>query len=724
MKSTDAEDGIWVDDQYYILATSARLTRGSAVLKFGDTFAVFDRRGDIRGPGELGLYHDGTRHLSTLLLAISGKAPLLLSSRTSATDELFGADMSNPDILELDAVKLPRDLVHIFRSRFLTQGCAHERIRLVNYSQDRVSVAVSIGIAADFADIFEVRGTHRVRRGTNLPAHVDRNSIELAYKGLDDVVRRTRVEFDPAPRSLTDSSAEFPIDIDPDESRTIELTIDCTSDGSRRFQDFDAAFASVQRHTEQKQRNYALVSTSNAQFNSWLSRSLSDVRLMTTDTEYGPYPYAGVPWFSTEFGRDGIITALEMLWINPALARGVLSFLAATQADAVVVEQDAEPGKILHETRGGEMAALGEVPFGRYYGSVDSTPLFIVLAYEYYRRTADIAFVKSIWPNVERALSWMREYGDIDGDGFLEYKRRTPNGLVQQGWKDSQDSVFHDDGRLAEAPIALCEVQGYAFAALNGAAVLARALGDEDRAGTLAASAASLRTAFETAFWLEDLGTYALALDGAKRPCRVRTSNPGHCLLTRIADPDRARRVAASLMTADMFSGWGIRTVGTKEARYNPMSYHNGSVWPHDNALAAAGFAHYGLTDSVTAVAAGLFDARLYIELLRLPELFCGFRRRTGEGPTLYPVACAPQAWAAAAIFLILQSCLGLSIDAIERRVTVSHGRLPDFLDHVRIRDMALGPDASVDLLFDRHIHDVGVTVLGRTGNVSVIVTK
>ncbi len=724
MRPPDVQDGIWVDDQYYILATSARLTRGSAVLKFGDTFAVFDRRGDMTGPGELGLYHEGTRHLSTLVLTISGKAPLLLSSRTSATDELFGADMSNPDILELDSVKLPRDLVHVFRGRFLTQGQAHERIRLVNYSQDRVSLTVSIAIAADFADIFEVRGTHRARRGVTLPAHVERKAIELAYKGLDDVVRRTRVEFHPAPRSLTESSAEFALDIDPDESRTIELTVDCTPDGTRARQDFDAAFATVERHTEDKQRNYAVVSTSNAQFNSWLSRSLSDVRLMTTDTEYGPYPYAGVPWFSTEFGRDGIITALEMLWINPALARGVLSFLAATQADAVVVEQDAEPGKILHETRGGEMAALGEVPFGRYYGSVDSTPLFVLLAYEYYRRTADLDFVGSIWPNVERALSWMREYGDIDGDGFLEYKRRTPNGLVQQGWKDSQDSLFHEDGTLAEAPIALCEVQGYAFAALNGAASLACALGHGERAGALSAAAESLRAAFETAFWMEDIGTYALALDGAKRACRVRSSNPGHCLLTGIAHPDRARRVAASLMTADMFSGWGIRTVGTREARYNPMSYHNGSVWPHDNALAAAGLARYGLADTAITIATGLFDASLFVELQRMPELFCGFRRRPGDGPTLYPVACAPQAWAAAAVFLVLKACLGLSIDAIDKRVTVSHGRLPEFLDHVRIRDLAVGPDASVDLLFDRHMHDVGVTVLSRTGNVGVIVTK
>jgi glycogen debranching enzyme len=369
------------------------------------------------------------------------------------------------------------------------------------------------------------------------------------------------------------------------------------------------------------------------------------------------------------------------------------------------------------------MAAIGEVPFGRYYGSVDSTPLFVMLAAEYYRRTADLAFAGEIWPNVERALDWMRHHGDVDDDGFLEYQRRTPNGLVQQGWKDSQDSVFHADGTLAEAPIALCEVQGYAYAALSGAAMLAQALGRTERASGLTARAAALREAFDRAFWLDDLGTYALALDGAKRPCRVRSSNPGHCLFAGIAAPDRAGKVAASLMASDLFSGWGVRTIGTGEARYNPMSYHNGSLWPHDNALAAAGLARYGAGDAVAAIAEGLFEASLHVDLQRLPELLCGFRRRGGEGPTLYPVACAPQAWSAAAVFLVLQSCLGVTIDAVEGRVNVAHARLPEPLDQVTVRGLTVGPDASVDLLFNRHGRDVGVTVLDRTGRVAVIVT-
>jgi glycogen debranching enzyme len=721
------QDGIWVDDQYYILATTARSAGASAVLKYGDTFAVFDSSGDIApsGFGEYGLYHDGTRFLSLLTIRLDTDRLMLLSSRTSPGNEAFGADLSNPDIVEEGAITLHRDLIHFFRCRFLSQGHAYERLRLVNYSGRRVTLPVVYTYAADFADIFEVRGTRRIRRGIVLPSHVSFDGVELAYKGLDDVVRRTRLTWNPAPTSATGSSARFDLALDPHETVTLSLTVECANgEWSETTRDFDEAFAAIDTRAREKQREYAVISTSDQQFNEWVTRSLSDVRLMTADTPYGPYPYAGVPWFSTAFGRDGIITALEVLWLNPPLAKGVLRFLAATQADGLIPEQDAEPGKILHEMRGGEMAALGEVPFGRYYGSVDSTPLFVMLAGEYYRRTADLPFVAEIWPNIERALSWMSDYGDIDGDGFLEYQRRTASGLVQQGWKDSQDSVFHADGTLAQPPIALCEVQGYAYAALCAAGTLAHALGNAERATTLNARAEALRHHFEDAFWSEELGTYALALDGVKRQCLVRSSNPGHCLFTGVVDPRRARLVAESVMGPDLFSGWGIRTVSTREARYNPMSYHNGSLWPHDNAICAAGLARYGLTDAVMAIMAGLFEASLFVELQRLPELFCGFRRRPGEGPTLYPVACAPQSWAAAAVSQLLQSCLGLSIDAVEGRVTVSQARLPDFLEHVTVRGLTVGGGAAIDLSFDRQAHDVGVTVLNRTGHVAVIITK
>ena len=369
------------------------------------------------------------------------------------------------------------------------------------------------------------------------------------------------------------------------------------------------------------------------------------------------------------------------------------------------------------------MAALGEVPFGRYYGSVDATPLFVLLAGEYYARTGDFEFIQSIWPNIDRAMQWIDEYGDIDGDGFVEYMRQTPEGLAQQGWKDSQDSVFHADGQLAAPPIALCEVQAYVYAARTRAAMLARVLGMHHRSESFEREAETLRVRFEQAYWDEELGTYVLALDARKQPCRVRASNAGHCLFGAIANPERAARTAAKLIGEDLYSGWGVRTLAGREVRYNPMSYHNGSVWPHDNALIAAGLGRYGLTSEATTILEGFYYASCFVELHRLPELFCGFRRRDGEGPTLYPVACAPQTWAAGAIFMLLQGCLGLSVDAIQKRITFTRPRLPEFIESMRISDLHVG-SGSVDLMLQRHSLGVAVTLLKKTGDVEIITSK
>lgn len=401
----------------------------------------------------------------------------------------------------------------------------------------------------------------------------------------------------------------------------------------------------------------------------------------------------------------------------------MLSFLAATQATATVPEQDAQPGKVLHEARGGEMAALREVPFGRYYGSVDATPLFIFLAGAYYERTGDRTFIEQLWPHVEAALHWIDTYGDRDGDGFVEYYRQASTGLVHQGWKDSGDAIFHADGALAQGPIALCEVQGYVYAAWRAAAVLAAVLGRAERAADLEARSQGLREHFEQAFWCEDLGTYALALDGEKRPCRVRTSNAGHCLLTGIASPAHARRTAHALLDRTSFSGWGVRTVAEGEARYNPMSYHNGSVWPHDNALIAYGLARYGLKEGILQIMTALFEASVALDLNRLPELYCGFLRRPGEGPTLYPVACSPQAWSAAAVFLLLQAALGLTIDVPKQQLSFAYPLLPEFLKEVNLTNLKVG-DGAADLRLVRHGHDVGIHVLRREGSFQITMVK
>lgn len=726
LREEHVEEIINVNDRFYILASSSMADDRTRVLKHGETFGVFDRYGDIQpvGRGSQGLFHQGTRFLSRQEVFLNNDRPMLLSSMVKEDNALLAVDLTNPDLYRAGRIAIPRGSVHVFRSRFLWNGVSYERFRLSNYSLSSVKMTLSIRFEADFADIFEVRGKKRERKGTILPNVLKDDLWVLSYEGLDSVTREMRIHFAPAPQEVTGSQATFVIELDPKGEAAVAViaACDCSLD-QRTFLGYDAAMAEAGLVFGVEPTHDCAMHTSNAQFNAWWNRSLLDVRMMVTETEHGPYPFAGVPWFSTPFGRDGIITALECLWIRPDMARGVLAYLASMQATEVNAAQDAEPGKILHETRKGEMAALGEIPFGVYYGSVDSTPLFVMLAGAYYERTADMAFIQSIWGNIEAALTWMDTFGDPDHDGFLEYVRKSPTGLDNQGWKDSQDSISHEDGSLAEGPIALCEVQGYVYDAKLQASKLADAMGYGDRASQLRRQARSLRERFEEAFWCDDLSTYALALDGHKRPCRVSTSNAGHCLYTGIASDEHAKRLAATLMSDHMFSGWGIRTLADTERRYNPMSYHNGSVWPHDNAMIAVGLGRYGLKAEVEKVMTGLFEVSLVLDFHRLPELFCGFVRRPGQGLTRYPVACNPQAWAAGSTFMALQACLGLSIIASERKVIFHHPILPRFLGEMQIKNLKVGT-ASVDLLLRRHDFDVGITVIRREGQVEVVSVK
>ena len=710
---------------FYIPATSSLLERRPRTLKAGDMFGLFDHYGDIvAGPGSPeGLYYRDSRILSRFLLSVAGRRPLLLGSVVTDDNLLLKADLTNPDLFDEDGrLRLPRDTLHIMRTRILHGASCLERLRLQSFATEPLDIALELAFASDFADLFEVRGHRPTARGEGHAERIGDGCVVLAYRARDGRRQRTVLTFDPPPDRLTLEEAEWRLRLEPGARHLLHVYVDVEEGEACRREErrtFAGCLREARRSLRRTSSRATAILTSNELFNEIVRRAIADLYMLITDTPWGPYPYAGIPWFSTPFGRDGIITAMQMLWLDPEVARGVLRFLAATQAAEEDPEADAEPGKILHETRQGELARLREVPFGRYYGSVDATPLFVVLAGMYFARTRDIATIRALWPNIVAALDWIDRYGDRDGDGFVEYVRASRTGLANQGWKDSADSVFHADGRLAEGPIALVEVQGYVYAARRHAAEIARALGQWDRARREEEAAARLARRFDDAFWSEELGCYALALDGDKRPCLVRSSNAGQLLYTGIVPQERAAILADLLLGSRFFSGWGIRTVAAGEARYNPMSYHNGSIWPHDNALIAQGLAAYGFRDEALRVLSGLVDAAGYMDLRRLPELFCGFPRQPTTGPTHYPVACSPQAWASGAILLLLQACLGLRIDAAARMVQFVHPRLPPFLDEVRLRNLRLG-EAHVDLLLRRHGQDVAVNLLAREGDLGV----
>ena len=720
-------DVIEVDQQFYIRASSALADDRTRVLLNGDTFAVFDRSGDIQpvGFGQQGIFHNETRHLSRLEMLFCGYRPLLLSSTIREDNVLFGIDLTNPDIQLDSGGSLPRGTVHIYRAKFLTELICYDQITLNNYSDTAIDVELSFAFEADFADIFEVRGEKRARRGEKLPQEIGRSSVTLAYEGLDSIRRTTRVVCSHPSCEPHDSGIAVPLHIEAHGEVCFTVNVMCEfgGNGSMNSSSYGEELQAMIHRRSTGPLAEVDVQTSNEQFNRWIRRSCADLAMMVTETPHGLYPYAGVPWFSTVFGRDGIITALELLWLTPSIAKGVLSYLAATQATSHDAARDADPGKILHEMRKGEMARLGEVPFGRYYGTVDGTPLFVLLAAAYYERTADAEFLREIWPNILAALEWIDVYGDRDRDGFVEYSRQTDHGLVQQGWKDSGDSVFYADGRLAAGPIALCEVQAYVYAAKNGIASVAADLGHSDLAERLRAQAADLRAKFQSDFWSDELGMFVLALDGKKRQCCVRSSNAGQCLFSGIATDAQHRLISEELLSPAFFSGWGVRTLVSGESRYNPMSYHNGSMWPHDNALIAFGALRRSQKELASRITSGLLDLSCEVMLHRLPELICGFGRRPGKGPTLYPVACSPQAWAAGSVFMLLQACLGLEIRASESRIYLHHSALPDKLQQIQVSNLKIG-NGSVDLSFERFADSVSVNIIRRSGDIEIVAIR
>ncbi len=653
--------------------THSRNPSGRYTLKHDGAFLVADALGDVTGAGD-GLFCADTRFLSRFILTVGATTPSLLSSGVSQDNVLFRANLTNRPLPELGGSRTPEGVIHIERARLLWDRRLFEQITLTNYGDRTALAPLEFAFASDFADIFEVRGHVRAQPGQRLPSQQDDRSVTHAYQGRDGVMRACVVAFSQRPARLSPEGAAFDFELPRRAQVQFHLEIGLEPAADPGLHGFRHAAAQARMAMRRRRRRGAALQCARGPFRTWLDKSRSDLALLTTQMSTGPYPFAGIPWFSTPFGRDGIITALQLLWLDPALARGVLQFLAATQAQETSEFDDAAPGKILHETRSGELAAVGEVPFRRYYGGVDTTPLFVLLAGAYARRTGDFGLVDTLWPALEKAMDWIGNASDRNG--FVVYVRARRTGLVNQGWKDSADSIFHADGALAEPPVALVEVQGYTYAALHAFAWLAARRGDAQRSQAYRQRARALRAAVEKRFWLPELGFYAIAIDGTDRPCRVRASNPGHLLFTNLPSSQRALPVIRLLRSAAFDNGWGVRTLALDQPRFNPMSYHNGSVWPHDTALCAAGMAAYGHRSAAAHLLSETFDAAMHFGL-RLPELYCGFSRRSGEPPVAYPVACLPQAWASGAAFMLLQACLGVTVDGINRVVHFDRPHLP-----------------------------------------------
>ncbi|MFK0299952.1 glycogen debranching N-terminal domain-containing protein [Brevundimonas sp. NPDC090276] len=714
-----------MDDAYSVQTTAADNSDQDGLetlmaLKDADTFLVADHWGDVKS-GADGLFDRDTRLLSHFVLTVGRARPSRLSSGVTEDNVFFTCHSTNRPLPPMGGRSAPAGVLHLERRRFLWDKRLFERVRMVNHGIEDILLPLSFEFGADFADIFQVRGTMRAARGEIHAPIMDGRRVSFGYTGLDGVVRTSCLAFSEPPARLSANRAEFMFSLP--KGKRLDLYIECgidvcdAPDQERwRWNSIQARLAMRRR----MRRGAGVAAPRDPRINDWLTQSRTDVALLTTDLPTGPYPYAGVPWFSTPFGRDGIITAWQMLWVDPSLARGVLTYLASRQATEVDAFKDSAPGKIMHETRGGEMSVLGEVPFGLYYGGVDTTCLFIALAGAYAKRTGDAETIGNLWPNLIAAAGWMSDYGDSNGDGLIDYARAAETGLSNQGWKDSEDSIFDSDGRFPKGPVALLEVQGYAFAAWTAMAEMGAQMGDE-RASQWQARAGAVRSLVEDRFWMEDQQFYAVALDGDGKQMQAVGSNAGHLLFSGLPSPERARLVTRRMLTAEFRSGWGLRTLAKGQARFNPMSYHNGSVWPHDTAMAAAGMARYGERRAVAMLLGEIYGAAAHFQL-RLPELFCGFIRETGEPPIAYPVACLPQAWAAGSVFLMLQAALGLSIDASEQLVEIADPTLPPGVDRLSVTRLRVG-DGVIDLHFQRLDGQVVVMPRERSGIVNLRVT-
>jgi len=705
------------------------------VLKRGNLFAVASRMGDIWPPGarDQGAYFEDTRFLSKLKLTVAGGPPVVLSTQTRP-EYISQVDLTVTSSHFGGVFRDPVNFLHLRREQLIDEHFV-ERLTLTNYLVRDIDYWIEYEFASDFADQFEVRGARRRARGTYFQPLVRENAVSFCYQGRDGVLYRTEVLFPSrAPDRIEGGRARFEFHLGPNETASLELhalpSMHAVRSGTSVREAADAArqagFRVPPPATEEPESDWIFpgshpnsqppaprrfderLSRARADYRQWadastridsneealnwaLAQAVADLKALSIFWGGRRVISAGVPWYASPFGRDALIAGFQALLVNPDVAREALLFLAAHQGKKVDDFREEEPGKILHEIRRGELARTGEVPHTPYYGSVDSTPLFLILFTEYLIWTNDRATGEQLLPAAEAALRWIDEWGDKDGDGFIEYQRKTDQGLRNQGWKDSWDGVPHLDGTPAEAPVALVEVQGYCIDARRRMARLYRHLGRREDAARCMLAAQRLVRRLDEAFWMEKQGTYALALDAGKRRVESVSSNPGHLLFSRAIPGPRARRVARTLMSPDSFSGFGVRTLAKGQRAYNPLSYHDGTVWPHDNSLIAMGFSNYGLQKLAAQVLSGAYDACRQFRHYRLPELFCGMPRGDGDLVVSYPVSCSPQAWASGALFLMLRGCLGMYPDAQRRILKIVNPHLPPPLTRLRLERLRIG---------------------------------
>lgn len=663
------------------------------VIKENDVFLLSEPNGNItkEHPYGLGLYTKDTRFLNKLNLKINGENPVLLSSEANE-NYMATILLTNPHMEDEKGLILWRESVEIERKRFINKGVLYEALKFKNYFPKTITFSIAIEVEADFMDMFIVRGFQTGKVGKRTGQFVDGEQLIFTYQGADNLSRKTLISWNKQPSSVSDLGEitfEFTLDYEQEEEVVLIIQPQIGEEKKDKILPMRKALNNLQNSYAKWESSSTKVKTDHQILQRLISRGLNDIRVLLTDVGYGQFPVAGLPWYGVPFGRDSLIAALQMLPFNSEVAKGTLKTMAAYQGKENNSWRDEQPGKIMHEVRYGELANTDQIPFTPYYGTVDATPLFLILLTEYVKWTEDFEFFKELQGNVDAALTWIDEYGDKDGDLFVEYHQESSKGIANQGWKDSGDSIVHRNGDYAESPIALAEVQGYVYQAKMGIALLYEAVDKGEEAKLLKEQAVLLKKKFEEQFWMDDVSFYAIALDQNKEKVGTITSNPGHVLLSEMLNKEKVEHVASMLVSDKMFSGYGIRTMGEGESGYNPISYHDGSIWPHDNSLILLGLSKVGRQEEANRVMQGLMDAAQHFEYDRLPELFCGYSSNLGK-PVKYPVACSPHAWAAATPLTFIQSLLQLFPNSISKEIYLNPCLL-DNMNELNVQGINIG---------------------------------